>query len=288
MVDRILIAEDEADIRNLVKISLKKKGYEIIEAVDGVDAEEKIIDELPDLVLLDIVMPRKGGFDVCKSIKSNMNSSHIPILMFSVLNRPIDKKMSMEAGAEGHIVKPFIPEELATQIQKHLSESKKTRFSRAVGIPRDKVAGKLFLLEYNSSSPYERLVRDYLLVAYMNDEKPLVITRESSAIYNRVRDEPVSAEPFKLPIVLSQIIGTTTDFQLCMVFDNLTDLVLSAGFQTAYNFTRETLTRLSSLKASTLFLLNPDSHDTQEVQRLRNLFVNQLEFDKELRIKKLG
>jgi len=287
LVDRILIAEDETDIRNLVKMIFQKNGYKIIEASNGVEAEEKILKELPDLVLLDIVMPKRGGFEVCKSVKNNMISKHIPVVMFSVLGRPIDKEMSLDAGADGHFTKPFIPEELIAEAQNYISRSKKDRFSRAAGLTHDQISGKISLFEYNSSSPYERLVRDYLIQAKDRKESIVVITRESSAIYKRIKDENIRIKPFQLPIVLSQIIEQEPTSQLCLVFDNLTDLILSSGFQTAYNFTRDSVTRLSGLGASSLFLLNSDSHEKQEVDRIRNLFTNQFEYDKELLVKKL-
>ena len=72
MVDTILVADDENDVRSLVKFILEKNGYNVIQASNGEEAEELIISELPDLALLDIVMPRKGGFDVCRSIKNNI------------------------------------------------------------------------------------------------------------------------------------------------------------------------------------------------------------------------
>ena len=133
MVDTILVADDENDVRSLVKTILEKNGYIVIEATNGEEAEELIITELPDLALVDIVMPIKVGFDVCRSIKSNMNTHFIPVVMFSVLGRPEDKKMSKDAGADGHITKPFTAEKLVSEIKRIISISKKTRFSRAAG-----------------------------------------------------------------------------------------------------------------------------------------------------------
>jgi DNA-binding response OmpR family regulator len=289
LVDKILVAEDEDDIRNLVKKILEKTGYEVILARNGIEAEEKINKELPDLALIDIVMPQRGGFDVSKSIKKNKSTNFIPVVMFSVLSRAIDKKMSHEAGANGHITKPFIPDELVEQIQNHINISKKNRFSRATGLVRDKLLGKNILFEYNSSSPYERHVRDFLIEGDKNGETAVVITHSASAIHNSLQNEVnISIIPFKVPVVLSQIFKQPLDEKYCFVFDSITDLILSAGFQTSYNFVKDTLSRFSNKDISAMFLLNPDSHNTQEVQRIRNLFMNQLKFETSINVVKLG
>lgn len=289
LVDKILVAEDEPDIRNLVKTILEKRSYEVITVSNGVEAEEKIVTELPDFVLLDIVMPKKGGFEVCKSIKNNKNTHFIPVVTFSVLGRTIDKEMSKEAGADGHITKPFLPEELLRQIQDYIQESKITRFSRAAEQDHELLSGRTILFEYNSSTPYERHIRDFLLEGLRNGETPIIITNKSSAIFNTIKnEEKISIIPFQVPVVLSQVFKKSSDNKHCFVFDSLTDLILSAGFQTAYNFIKDSLTRFSSDEFSALYLLNSDSHDIQEVQRIRNLYRNQIKCDEGIRVIKLG
>ena len=275
MVDTILVADDENDVRNLVKIILEKNGYNVIEASNGQEAEEKIISELPDLALLDIVMPIKGGFDVCRSIKNNKKTLFVPVVMFSVLGRPVDKKMSKDAGADSHLTKPFTAGQLMTEIDTVIKDSKKTRFSRAVGFEQSQISKKVFLYEYDSSTNYEKSVRDYILEAKMNNENPVIITREQSAVQENIKDEQsITLIPFKLPLDISQIIKQPN--KQCLVFDNLTDMILSTNFQETYNFTRDSIARLNSEGLSALFLLNPDSHGYQEVHGIRNLFNNKL------------
>lgn len=275
MVDTVLVADDENDVRSLVKVILEKNGYNVIEASNGQEAEEKVANELPDLVLLDIVMPIKGGFEVCRSIKSHNNTHFIPVVMFSVLGRPVDKKMSKDAGADSHITKPFTAAQLVSEIETIISDSKKTRFSRAAGLEQSQVPENIFLYEYDSSTYYEKSVRDYVIEAEMNKEHPIVITRDQSAVQHKIKDEQdVTLIPFKLPIDISQIIKQSN--AKCLVFDNLTDMILSTSFQEAYNFTRDFITKLGNEGLSALFLLNPDSHDYQEVHGIRNLFNNTL------------
>ena len=275
MVDTILVADDENDVRSLVKIILEKNGYNVIQASNGEEAEELIISELPDLALLDIVMPRKGGFDVCRSIKNNINTGFIPVIIFSVLGRPVDKKMSKDAGADSHITKPFTAGELVSEIKSIISESKRTRFSRAAGFEQSQVSKKVFLYEYDSSTNYEKSVRDYILEAGMNNETPIIVTRDSSIVHQKIRNEKnVTLIPFQLPIDISQLIEQPKT--QCLVLDNLTDMILSTSFQEAYNFTRESISELNSKGLSALFLMNPDSHDYQVVHGIRNLFNNKL------------
>jgi len=276
LVDTILVADDENDVRSLVKVILEKNGFNVIQASNGEEAEELIISELPDLALLDIVMPRKGGFDVCRSIKNNINTHFIPVIIFSVLGRPVDKKMSKDAGADSHITKPFTAGELVSEIESIIIESKKTRFSRAAGFEESQVSKKVFLFEYDSSTSYEKIVRDYVLEAKMNNETPIIVTRDSSLVHGKIRDEPnITLIPFQFPIDISQILEQPEP--KCLVLDNLTDMILSTSFQASYNFTRDTVTMLNSKGLSALFLLNPDSHEYQEVHGIRNLFNNKLQ-----------
>lgn len=282
MVDKVLVADDEADILNLAKMVLEKAGYQVVTASNGVEAESKINSELPDLVLLDVVMPGKGGFEVCKTIKGNSKTRFIPVIMFTVLGRTVDRNMGKEVGAEGHFTKPFNPSDLVSEVEKYIEASRIKRFSKAIGIEHAQLKGRKVLLEFNSSVPYERAVRDYVLEGRAHDESPVVITHTSSAIHNSLRDEEgIILSPFTLPLVLSRILDHCTDDRLCFVFDSVSDLILSAGFQSAYNFVRDALPRLSNEKLTALFLLNPNSHPLTEVQSIRNLFRDQLVFDGE-------
>jgi len=271
LVDTILVADDENDIRSLVKGIFEKKGYNVIEAPNGQVAEEIIINELPDLALLDFVMPKKSGIDVCRIIKSNIKTHFIPVVIFSALDRPVDKKMSKDAGADSHITKPFTTVQLVSEIETIITVSKKTRFSRAAGFEQSQISQKVFLYEYDSSSNYEKTVRDYIIEAKMNKQNPVIVTRDSSLVQEKIKTEQnISLIPFQLPIDISNIIQQPNS--QCLVLDNLTDLILSTSFQTAYNFTRDSITRLNNMGLSALFLLNPDSHESQEVNGIRNLF----------------
>lgn len=120
MPDRILVADDEPDLLNAAKIMLERGGYQVIEAKDGDEALEKAYSEKPDLIILDVVMPSKTGTEVCRMLKDDPQTSSIPILMYTVLGREADSKISEESGADGHLIKPFTPEDLVAIVKKHL------------------------------------------------------------------------------------------------------------------------------------------------------------------------
>jgi CheY-like chemotaxis protein len=121
---KILVADDELDIRNLTKIILEKNGYQVSLATNGVEALQKAQDELPDLILLDVVMPAKDGWEVCKILKSQEKTKHVPIIICTVLSVTFGNNVryAEEARANGYLPKPFNEEELLTKVKKYLDQ----------------------------------------------------------------------------------------------------------------------------------------------------------------------
>ena len=109
---RILIVEDEPDILNLLAFNLENSGFETIKAVDGYDALEKARKEAPDLVLLDLMLPKLDGFEVCRKIRENPGLKHIPIIMLTAKGEEVDTITGLELGADDYVTKPFSPKEL--------------------------------------------------------------------------------------------------------------------------------------------------------------------------------
>jgi len=122
---KILIAEDEFDTRELISFTLKHAGHEVISTQNGEEAIKTIETELPDLVLLDIRMPRKSGYEVCKLIKEGEETKHIPVLFLSAKDQEIEIIDGMQAGADAYILKPFSPDNLIQQISVYLNDSLK-------------------------------------------------------------------------------------------------------------------------------------------------------------------
>lgn len=114
---KILIVEDEKDIHELIVYNLKQEGYQILSSYSGENGLEKAISERPDLVLLDIMLPVMNGLDVCRELKSNDKTSHIPIVMLSAKNEDVDIITGLEIGADDYITKPFSPRVLIARIR---------------------------------------------------------------------------------------------------------------------------------------------------------------------------
>jgi DNA-binding response OmpR family regulator len=123
---KILVVEDELDIRNLVKMILEKNGYQVILARNGLEALREAIIELPDLILLDVVMPAKSGWEVCKILKSQDRTKHIPIIILTVLSLTLgdenSRRYAGEAGADGYVPKPFTANELLSEVKKYIEQ----------------------------------------------------------------------------------------------------------------------------------------------------------------------
>lgn len=117
MAERILIVDDEPDIRDILKLTLQEENYEILEAADGEEALKIIKTKSPDLVLLDYKIPKMDGRQVCKYIKEDLLLQHLPIIMVTGKGDLGDKVGGIDAGADDYIVKPFEPKELLARIR---------------------------------------------------------------------------------------------------------------------------------------------------------------------------
>jgi len=118
---KILVAEDERDIRELVEFALQYYGHDVLTAIDGENAWELTLAEQPDLVLLDVRMPRLDGYEVCRRIKGDNNLRHIPVAFLSAKGQEAEVQAGMNAGAEEYILKPFSMEQLIQVITRLLN-----------------------------------------------------------------------------------------------------------------------------------------------------------------------
>lgn len=114
---KILIADDEAEIRDVLRLYLEKDGYEVAEASDGVEAMEKLRKEKPDLVILDIMMPGLDGYRVLRNIREDNN---IPVIMLSAKDTDSDKILGLDLGADDYITKPFAPMEAVARVNSNI------------------------------------------------------------------------------------------------------------------------------------------------------------------------
>ena len=122
MSERILLAEDDRILRKAGETALRKKGYEVIPAVDGEDALAKAREDPPDLVLLDVMMPKIHGFDVLRGLKGDPRLRDIPVIMLTNLEQPADIKRAADGGAYGYLVKSNLNlDDLAVKVAEALA-----------------------------------------------------------------------------------------------------------------------------------------------------------------------
>ncbi|MEO6462431.1 MAG: response regulator [Candidatus Eisenbacteria bacterium] len=120
---RILVVDDEVYIVHILDFSLGMEGYEVVTALDGEQALEKVAQQKPDLIVLDIMMPKLDGYETCKALKSNEDTKDIPVILLSAKGRNVDQKTGFEVGADDYITKPFSPRKLVERINAILGQT---------------------------------------------------------------------------------------------------------------------------------------------------------------------
>jgi two-component system alkaline phosphatase synthesis response regulator PhoP len=197
MKSKILIVEDEPAMVAGLRDNFEYEGYEVISAEDGVTGLERALADSPDLVVLDVMMPRMSGLDVCKQLKAKRPA--VPIIMLTARGQEIDKVVGLELGADDYVTKPFSIRELMARVKAVLRRSSTSapapdiyRFSdvevnirsnevRRNGQLVDLSSKEFALLEYFIAHPVETLSRDRLLDADLrqklepNPEEPRFI-----------------------------------------------------------------------------------------------------------------
>jgi len=124
---KILVVDDEIYIVHILDFSLGMEGYEVVTALDGEQGLEKARTQRPDLIVLDIMMPKLDGYETCKMLKADPETRSIPIILLSAKGRNIDQKIGFEVGADDYITKPFSPRKLVERINSILGQSNSQR-----------------------------------------------------------------------------------------------------------------------------------------------------------------
>ncbi len=117
---RILIVDDERDLVETITFRLEASGYEVLAAYDGAEGLEKARTEKPDIILLDVMMPKMDGYQVCRMLKFDEEFKNIPIIMLTARGQDMDKKTGTDVGADGYITKPFDSKMLMEEIKKRI------------------------------------------------------------------------------------------------------------------------------------------------------------------------
>ncbi len=123
----VLVADDDQDIVSFISVNLAIEGFEVVTAQDGEDALAKVRDARPDLVLLDVMMPKIDGYEVCQRLRADIATKHLPIIMLTAKSLSADKVVGLTAGADDYMIKPFDPVELIARVKSTLRRSKEMK-----------------------------------------------------------------------------------------------------------------------------------------------------------------
>ncbi|TBL77442.1 response regulator YycF [Paenibacillus thalictri] len=190
MYGKILVVDDEQPIADILKFNLEKEGYEVICAYDGGKAVELAFSEEPDLILLDLMLPVKDGMDVCREVRTRLNT---PIIMLTAKDTEIDKVLGLELGADDYVTKPFGTRELLARVKAHLRRQSKaqqasqpesgTGAGSGTGAPQGLRVHQLLIdsdmyVVYKDGVQLDLTHREFELVQYMAKNAGRVMTRE--------------------------------------------------------------------------------------------------------------
>jgi two-component system response regulator VicR len=120
----VLIVDDEANIRNILDFSLCSEGYRVVAASDGDEALYMAFTEQPDLIILDVMMPRSDGFEICRRLKSDVRTKNVPVIMLTAKKSRDDRHRGQEVKADEFITKPFSPKHVVERVQSLLGVHK--------------------------------------------------------------------------------------------------------------------------------------------------------------------
>jgi len=187
MFGKILVVDDEQPIADILKFNLEKEGYQVICAFDGGEAVRLAFEELPDLILLDLMLPVKDGMDVCREVRTRLQT---PIIMLTAKDTELDKVLGLELGADDYVTKPFSTRELLARVKAHLRRQKAEPAGNAVAsgaaAEEEKQGLRIFNLfidtdmyvVYKNNEPLDLTHREYELVYYLARNNGKVMTRE--------------------------------------------------------------------------------------------------------------
>ena len=178
---KILVVDDEASIVTMLAYNLKKEGYDVVTAEDGEVALEKFESENPDLLLLDIMMPKMDGYEVCRKIREKSN---VPIIMLTARADEVDKVVGLEMGADDYVTKPFGNRELIARVKANLRRSDIAPVTNNEKDGNNQVYGDLNI-DFDRYEVTKRgevinlTLREFELLTFLATQTPTILTREN-------------------------------------------------------------------------------------------------------------
>lgn len=177
----VLVVDDEEPIANILKFALEREGYTVHLAFDGAEAVQTTRDKAPDLVLLDVMLPEKDGFEVCREIRL---FSNVPIIMLTARESEVDKVLGLELGADDYVTKPFSTRELLARVKANLRRLALER-EQSVENGRDRLTVGEVLIDLSHYEVRKRgdvvplTHREFELLAFLASRPGMVYTREA-------------------------------------------------------------------------------------------------------------
>ena len=185
MSQRILIVEDEKNIVDILSFNLSKEGYETLEAYDGDAGLQLALEQDPDLILLDLMLPKRSGFDVCRSLRAAGHNT--PVIMLTAREEETDKVLGLELGADDYITKPFSMRELLARVKANIRRSEMA--APAAAGSASPAAGRMdlgrisidqdLMVVYKDGRPLELTQREYELLKFLAAHPGKVFSREA-------------------------------------------------------------------------------------------------------------
>ncbi len=178
MIAKILVVDDEKPIADILKFNLEKENYEVICAFDGEEAVRLAFSEQPDLILLDLMLPKKDGMDVCKEIRTQLNT---PIIMLTAKDTELDKVLGLEMGADDYVTKPFSTREILARVKAHLRRvakaSQQQMQQQGIRFMNLLIDPDMYMV-YKDGKALDLTHREFELIYYMVKNNGKVMTRE--------------------------------------------------------------------------------------------------------------
>jgi len=180
MTRKILVVDDEDSIVKIIKYNLEKEGFEVLTACDGEEGYKIASDKKPDLILLDIMMPKMDGYEVCKKIREKSN---VPIIMLTARAEEVDKVVGLELGADDYVTKPFGNRELIARVKAHLRRTEIKREEAQTSENSGKYGD--IVIDFERFEVYKRgeviylTVREFELLKFLATQKNQIFSREA-------------------------------------------------------------------------------------------------------------
>ena len=175
--ETILVIEDEKNIVELVKYNLSEAGFQVLTASRGDVGLELAIKQKPDLVLLDLMLPEIGGLEICKTLRQNEKTAHIPIIMVTAKGQEADKVVGLEIGADDYVTKPFSPRELVARVRaliRRVKEKPVNKVYKIGSLHIDTAKHEVLVKE----KPVELTSKEYDLLKVLIEAKGRVLSRD--------------------------------------------------------------------------------------------------------------